>query len=160
MGSSGQDSVLAGKLWGVLNLSLRASGLVHFWLRRHAEHPYDDENDNVRLHGGKVLDWSPVVFQILLGALKRLMTYDNIHPIRQEWIKQAKDKKDKKEKKDEKDEKDERDERDQGDQRDQRDERDETDKKDKEDLLYSQAASTADCPIQPFFIVTSTTIYT
>ena len=62
MGSSGQDSVWAGKLWGVLNLSLRASGLVHFWLRRHAEHPYDDENDNVRLHGGKVLDWSPVVY--------------------------------------------------------------------------------------------------
>ena len=56
MGSSGQDSVWAGKLWGVLNLSLRASGLVHFWLRRHAEHPYDDENDNVCLHGGKVLD--------------------------------------------------------------------------------------------------------
>ena len=44
------------KLGGVLNLSLRASGLVHFWLRRHAEHPYDDENDNGRLHGGKVLD--------------------------------------------------------------------------------------------------------
>ena len=32
---------------------------------RHAEHPYDDENDNVRLHGGKVLDWFPVVYLCL-----------------------------------------------------------------------------------------------
>ena len=47
------------------------AGSVHLWLRHLAKHRHENEDDNVRLDGGKVSDWSPVVFQILFLCQKK-----------------------------------------------------------------------------------------